>query len=89
MPLGSGSTILIPVDVASDSHPAQSLVDLCRSVDVVLLGYYPVRDQAPPAQIKAERESEAASTLEEIADVFRTSGIDVTETLVFTERRRR
>jgi nucleotide-binding universal stress UspA family protein len=87
MPLGDDSTILIPIDVSTDSYPAQSLVDLCRSVEVVLLGYYPVRDQVTPAQVKQERESEAAATLEEIADVFRTSSIDVTETLVFTHDR--
>lgn len=87
MPLGGDATILVPVDVSDDEPPAQPLIDLCRSVKVVLLGYYPVPDQVAPAQLKQDHESEAAETLERIADVFRTNGIDVTDVLVFTHDR--
>lgn len=87
MPLGDDSTILIPVDVSDDDPPAQSLVDLCRSVDVVLLGYYPVPDQAAPAQLRQDHESDATAALKEIADAFGASGIDVRDVLVFTDDR--
>ncbi|MFB6227391.1 MAG: universal stress protein [Halobacteriales archaeon] len=83
MSLGSDSTILISVDVSTDSQPIQSLVDLFQSVDVILIGYYPSQGEVAPARVRQERKSEATSTLEEIADVFRTSGVNVTETLVF------
>jgi len=87
MHLGSDSTILIPVNVSEDDPPAQSLIDLCRSVDVVLLGYYPVPDQAAPAQLRQDHESDATATLEEIGDVFSASGISVSDVLVFTHDR--
>jgi len=88
MPLGDGSTILIPVDISDSTQPGQSLIDLCHSVDVVLLGYYLVPDQATPAQLKQDHESDAADKLEEIVDTFRASGIDVlADVLVFTHDR--
>jgi nucleotide-binding universal stress UspA family protein len=87
MTLGDGATILVPVDVTASDRPARPLVDLCRLVDVVLLGYYPVPDQLAPAQLKQDHESDAAATLQEIADRFRASEIDVTDVLVFTHDR--
>jgi nucleotide-binding universal stress UspA family protein len=81
--LGSDSTILISVDVSAGSQPAESIVDLCRSVDVVLIGYYPDQDVAP-TQVRQDRKSEAESTVAEISETFRESGVTVTETLVFT-----
>ena len=87
MPLGGDSSILVPVDVSGDSLPAQPLIDLCRSVDVVLLGYYPVPDQVAPAQLRQDYGSEATATLAEMADEFRASGIDITDVLVFTHDR--
>jgi nucleotide-binding universal stress UspA family protein len=87
MPLGGDSTILVPVDVSDDNPPARSLIDLCRSVNVVLLGYYPVPDQVAPAQLRQDHESDATATLEKIADEFRASGTDITDVLVFTHDR--
>jgi hypothetical protein len=46
MPLGGDSTIVVPIDLTDSEPLAGALIDLCRSVDVVLLGYYPVPDQA-------------------------------------------
>jgi nucleotide-binding universal stress UspA family protein len=87
MSLGGDSSILVPVDVSSDDPPPQSLIDLCRPVDVVLLGYYPVPDQVAPAQLRQDHESDTTAVLERTADEFRESGIDVTEVLVFTHDR--
>ena len=87
MPLGDESTTLVPVDVSGGRPPAQSLVDLCRSVDVVLLGYYPVPDQVAPAQLRRDHESDAMETLDRTTDAFESSGLDVTEVLVFTHDR--
>jgi len=87
MPLGGDSTILVPVDVSDDGPPTQPLIDLCRSVEVVLLGYYPVPDQAAPAQLRQDHESDAKAVLEGIAELFSASGIDVRDVLVFTHDR--
>jgi len=40
------SRVIIPVDVSEENPPVQPLVDLCQSVDVVILGYYPVPDRS-------------------------------------------
>ncbi len=87
MPLGGSSSILVPIDISASNLPAQPLTDLCRSVDVVLLGYYPVPDQVAPAQLRQDHGSDVTETLGEIADEFRTRDIDVTEELVFTHDR--
>jgi nucleotide-binding universal stress UspA family protein len=87
MSLGDDSTILVPVDVSDGTPPAQPLIDLCRSVDVILLGYYPVPDQVAPAQLRQDHGSDATATLAEVADEFRASGVDVTDVLVFTHDR--
>jgi nucleotide-binding universal stress UspA family protein len=87
MRLSGGSSILVPVDVSNDDLPAQPLIDLCRSVDVVVLGYYPVPDQVAPAQLRQDHESDARAKLAGIAEQFRASGIDVTDVLVFTHDR--
>jgi len=87
MPLDGDSTILVPVDISEGDPPAQPLIDLCRSVDVVLLGYYPVPDQVAPAQLRQDHESDATAALEEITDLFSANGISVTDVLVFTHDR--
>jgi nucleotide-binding universal stress UspA family protein len=75
-------TILVPVDV-SDEPPALDVLDVLSPLEVVLLGYFPVPDQAEPALIKAEYEAEAESRLVDIAD----GRPDLTEVLVFTHDR--
>jgi nucleotide-binding universal stress UspA family protein len=87
MSLGGDSTILVPVDVSDDEPPAQPLVELCRSVDVVILGYYPVPDQVAPAQLRQDHGADATAALAEVADEFRAGDIDVTDVLVFTHDR--
>jgi len=87
MPLGGDSTILIPVDISVGDPPSQPLIDLCRSVDVVLLGYYPVPNQVAPAQLRQDHEADATRTLSDIANEFRANDTAVTEVLVFTHDR--
>lgn len=84
MPLGGDSSILVPVDISDGTLPAQRLVGLCRSVNVVLLGYYPVPDQVAPAQLRQDHGSDATEALTEMADEFRSNGVNVTDVLVFT-----
>jgi nucleotide-binding universal stress UspA family protein len=75
-------TILIPVDISESDLPALEIIDALRPFEVVLLGYFPVPDQAEPALIKHEYEDEAATRLDRIAE-----GRTVTEVLVFTHDR--
>lgn len=91
MSLGSDSTILVSVDVSTGSRPVQSIINLCRSVDVVLIGYYGSQDEdqdeVTHGRLREERKSEVASSVEEIAGAFEKNGIDVDETLVFAHYR--
>jgi nucleotide-binding universal stress UspA family protein len=87
MPLSGDSTVLVPVDVSEEKLPGQPLIDLCRSVDVVILGYYPVPDQVAPAQLRQDHGSDATTALAEVVGEFRASDIDVTDVLVFTHDR--
>ena len=76
-------TILVPVDVSQSEPPDLAILDLLRPFEVILLGYFPVPDQAEPALIKHEYEAKAATRLESIAD----GRTDVTDVLVFTHDR--
>jgi nucleotide-binding universal stress UspA family protein len=75
-------TILVPVDISDPDPPRLGIVDLLDPLEVVLLGYFPVPDQAEPALIKGEYEDEAESRLLDLA-----AGRDLTEVLVFTHDR--
>lgn len=76
-------TILIPVDISDPDPPDLDVLDFLRPFEVVLLGYFPVPDQAEPALIKHEYEAEAGARLHDIV-----VGLpEVTEVLVFTHDR--
>lgn len=76
-------SILVPVDVSTPDTPRLDILDVLRPFDVILLGYFPVPDQAEPAMLKHEYEDEAAARLDEIA----AGRGEVTEVLVFTHDR--
>lgn len=76
-------TILVPVDISQPEPPALEVLDLLRPFEVILLGYFPVPDQAEPALIKHEYEAEAGTRLDAIAS----GRTDVTDVLVFTHDR--
>lgn len=76
-------TILVPIDISQQDPPALDVLDLLRPFEVILLGYFPVPDQAEPALIKHEYEAEAGSRLDAIAEGYS----EITEVLVFTHDR--
>ena len=83
MPPPDELTILVPVDISITETPSLAVVDLLGSIDVVLLGYFPVPDQAAPALIRGEHEAAAEARLRELAE----GRPDLTEVLVFTHDR--
>lgn len=83
MPPVGDLTVLVPVDISESEPPRLEVLDALRPFEVVLLGYFPVPDQAEPALIKAEYESDAGARLHEIAGGLR----DAIEVLVFTHDR--
>jgi len=84
----AGSTILVPIDVSAPFVPDSRLLELFTSLDVVLLGYYPVPDQSAPDQLKTEFESEATERLEGVADAFVSAGVNAIEAVVVFTRDR-
>lgn len=87
MSLTGETTILLPVDVSTDETPAEELLDLLGPVNVVVLGYVSVPDQAVPAQIRDETEAAATERLERIGARLEPGGGSVTELLVYTHDR--
>ena len=80
-------TLLVPVDASDPDEPALELVELLHPLRIVVLGYYPVPDQAAPQQLSEEYEDEAAAALEECARGFADAGAEVESVLVFTRDR--
>jgi nucleotide-binding universal stress UspA family protein len=76
-------TILVPVDVSAAEPPDIDVVDHLGDVAVVLLGYFPVPDQAEPAMVRDQHGAEAAARLDAVAAEHG----GPPETLVFTHDR--
>ena len=75
--------ILAPIDVSETEQPALSVIDRLGPVEVVLLGYFPVPDQAEPALIREEYGQAATERLDAVAAAHGDPG----EVLVFTHDR--
>lgn len=76
-------TILVPVDVSEAEPPPLDVLDHLGTVEVVLLGYFPVPDQAEPALLRDQYGPEAADRLDAVADEHGHPA----EVLVFTHDR--
>ena len=76
-------TILIPIDISEPEPPPLEVLDLLRPFEVVILGYFPVPDQAEPALIKHEYEAQAQTRLDAITE----GRSEITDVLVFTHDR--
>lgn len=83
MPPNGDLTILVPVDISDPEPPELHVLDALEAFEVILLGYFPVPDQAEPALIKHEYENEATTRLHGIAG----DRGEVVEVLVFTHDR--
>jgi nucleotide-binding universal stress UspA family protein len=75
--------ILVPVDVSEEEPPSLDVLDHLGAVEVVLLGYFPVPDQAEPALVRDQYGTEAADRLDAVAAEH--GGLE--EVLVFTHDR--
>jgi len=85
--LSGPATVLLPVDVSAAEPATGDLFDRLHDVDVVVLGYYPVPNQAAPAQAKRDHESDASRRLDGVVERLRERGCAAEGTLVFTHDR--
>jgi len=83
----SDPTVLVPVNAAEPEEPSAALIDLLHPHRVVVLGYYPVPDQASPEQFQDEYGDEAADIAESIAARFAERGGGADPVVVFTRDR--
>jgi len=77
-------TLLVPIDASDPDEPSVELVDLLEPLRVVVLGYYPVPDQAAPKQLQEEYQEEAEAAMEPTGREFAEGGAEVESVLVFT-----
>ncbi len=87
MSVTGAQTILLPVDVSTDASPPRRLLEILQPANVVVLGYYPVPDQAVPQQLKMTRESEARERLDAITTALAEEGPVPQAVLTFTHDR--
>jgi nucleotide-binding universal stress UspA family protein len=83
VPHAGGLTILVPVDVSVEDPPDLDVIDHLGAVEVVLLGYFPVPDQAEPALLRDQHGTAAAARLDAVAAAHG----DPADVLVFTHDR--
>jgi len=81
------STVLIPVNAAEGEDLPVALVEILSPLRVVVLGYYPVPDQASPEQLRSNHEAEAIAAIEDATAQFADRGVDVESVVVFTHDR--
>lgn len=79
--------LLVPIDASEPEEIPHELVSLLHPLEIVVLGYYPVPDQAAPEQISEKYQDEAKAALEPIARTFAEQGANVESVLVFTRDR--
>jgi nucleotide-binding universal stress UspA family protein len=77
-------TILVPIDVSEPEPSTLDVLDLLGPIEVVVLGYFPVPDQAEPALLREEYGSEAMARLDGVVE----HRPELTEVLVFTHDQR-
>ena len=81
------STVLVPINAAETETPPLALVELLHPLRLIVLGYYPVPDQASPEQLRAEYEAEATEAVQGVTEQFADYGADVESVVVFTRDR--
>jgi len=77
-------TILVPIDASDPNEYPADIIDLLAPAKIVVLGYYPVPDQAAPEQLQEEYEAEAKAAMEPTVRSFARQGRAVESVLVFT-----
>lgn len=77
-------TLLVPIDASGPNDLPLELVELLHPMRIVVLGQYPVPDQAAPEQLRDEYEGEAKAAMEPVVRTFVDRGADVESVLVFT-----
>lgn len=79
--------LLVPIDASDPPEIPLDLVELLQPLEIVVLGYYPVPDQAAPEQLSEEYQDAAKAAMEPVVRRFADRGAAVESVLVFTRDR--
>ena len=80
-------TVLVPINAAEGEEPPLALVELLSPLRLVVLGYYPVPDQATAEQLREEYGEEADAAVAAVTEQFTDRGAKVDSVVVFTRDR--
>lgn len=83
----SETSILVPVDASDPGTPSTDIVELLSPHGLVVLGIYPVPDQAMTDQLRDQFGDEATAAVESVADQFADRGAGAETRVVFTRDR--
>ncbi|MGM0605530.1 MAG: universal stress protein [Halobacteriota archaeon] len=79
--------ILIPFELPDPEPLSDVLVDDIASLEIVVLGYYPVPEQTPPEMAREQFIDEAKRAVGQLADELDAAGATVTTRIVFGKNR--
>lgn len=82
-----GPAVLVPINAAEREEPPLALVELLSPLRLIVLGYYPVPDQATAEQLRKEYGEEAENAVASVTGRFAEQGADVDSVVVFTRDR--
>ena len=78
------STVLIPVNAAEAEDLPVTLVKTLAPLNIVVLGYYLVPNQAAPEQVRSNHKDEATAAIDDAVSQFTDRGAEVESVVVFT-----
>jgi len=78
------STVLIPVNAAEAEDLPVTLVKTLAPLNIVVLGYYLVPNQAAPEQVRSNHKEEATAAIDDAVSQFTDRGAEVESVVVFT-----
>lgn len=81
------TTILVPFDASDPGNPSPGLIELLTPHRIIVLGYYPVPDQASTKQVRDQYGDTANEATDEMAARFAKEGGEVESVVVFTHDR--
>lgn len=77
-------TVLVPVEILEGETVPDAVVELLRTLPVVVLGYHVLPEQTAPGQARMQFEDQAQAKLDDLAAAFRKAGGPTDTRLVFT-----
>lgn len=79
--------VLLPVDVSGSISLPETVIEMLRSSEVILFGYWSIPDQSTADQHRDQFGEAAEKRLQAVGDQFSSQGIEFQKKVVFTKNR--